>query len=103
MPSSCSDIRTGLAICLQRSPCVMIDRHTPTECLEDPELRKNLPAQCHARMKSFAECRRGLLDMRKRFRGNGPLSKGIYNDEYARISRGDFDPKTELDKVSKVL
>ncbi|KAK9235493.1 cytochrome c oxidase assembly protein PET191-domain-containing protein [Lipomyces kononenkoae] len=104
MPSSCKDIRTGLALCLQRSPCVLIDRHTPTECMENPELRKDLPEQCLARMRSYAQCRRGIFDMsRKRFRGNGPLSTGIYDEEYERISKGEFDPATELDKVSKLL
>ncbi|KAK9461296.1 protein required for assembly of cytochrome c oxidase-like protein [Lipomyces oligophaga] len=100
---SCKDIRTGLALCLQRSPCVLIDRHTPAECLENEELRKELPAQCLARMQSYAACRRGMLDMRKRFRGNGPLSKGVYDDEYVRISSGDFDAKAELEKVTRSL
>ncbi|KAK9383087.1 cytochrome c oxidase assembly protein PET191-domain-containing protein [Kockiozyma suomiensis] len=103
MPSSCKDIRTGLALCLQRSPCVLVDRHTPTECMENEELRNQLPAQCLARMRSYAQCRRGVFDMRKRFRGNGPLSVGVYDEEYQRISSGDFDPIEEIAKVSKKL
>ncbi|KAK7205543.1 cytochrome c oxidase assembly protein PET191-domain-containing protein [Myxozyma melibiosi] len=100
---SCKDIRTGLALCLQRSPCVMIDRHTPTECMEKEELRKELPAQCLARMKSYAQCRRGLFDMRKRFRGNGPLSTGVYDEEYQRMLAGEFDPKEEIQKAVRKL
>ncbi|KAK9452964.1 cytochrome c oxidase assembly protein PET191-domain-containing protein [Dipodascopsis uninucleata] len=103
MPSSCKDIRTGLALCLQRSPCVLIDRHTPSECMADPELRKDLPPQCLSRMRSYAQCRRGIFDMRRRFRGNGPLSTGIYNEDYERLSSGDFDAKEELEKVVKKL
>ncbi|KAK9478936.1 cytochrome c oxidase assembly protein PET191-domain-containing protein [Lipomyces japonicus] len=101
MGSSCKDIRTGLAVCLQRSPCVMVDRHTVTECLQNEELRENLPKQCLLRMKSYAQCRRGVFDMRKRFRGNGPLSIGLYDADYDRIVAGNFDPAVELAKGSK--
>lgn len=51
----------------------MQQRHTAAECLRSP-LAETLPPPCQALKKGFGECRRGLLDMRKRFRGNMPAS-----------------------------
>ncbi|KIW17344.1 hypothetical protein PV08_04536 [Exophiala spinifera] len=51
----------------------MVDRHKPVECLSSP-LLETLPEQCQQLKKGFGECRRGLVDMRKRFRGNAPIS-----------------------------
>ncbi|KAJ5108522.1 hypothetical protein N7456_005197 [Penicillium angulare] len=73
MPSSCSDIREALAQCLQESDCIMVQRHTPRECLSSP-LAEELPTKCQQLKKGFSECKRGMIDMRKRFRGNHPLS-----------------------------
>ena len=73
MPSSCKDIRAALASCLQNSDCILISRHTPLECLASP-LLETLPTQCQQLKIGFRECRRGLVDMRKRFRGNAPIS-----------------------------
>ncbi|KAL6242664.1 hypothetical protein RBB50_010310 [Rhinocladiella similis] len=79
MPSSCKDIRAALAACLQNSDCIMVDRHTPVECLSSP-LLETLPEQCQQLKKGFGECRRGLVDMRKRFRGNAPISTSLENE-----------------------
>ncbi|KAI9930002.1 hypothetical protein ASPWEDRAFT_35256 [Aspergillus wentii DTO 134E9] len=73
MPSSCNDIRDALAQCLQESDCIMVQRHTPRECLSSPHAEE-LPMKCQQLRKGFSECKRGLIDMRKRFRGNQPLS-----------------------------
>ncbi|KXX75347.1 Cytochrome c oxidase assembly factor 5 [Madurella mycetomatis] len=73
MPSSCKDIRAALAQCLQESECVMVQRHTAAECLREP-LVNTLPTKCQQLRKGFGECRRGMIDMRKRFRGNQPIS-----------------------------
>ncbi|GIK00218.1 hypothetical protein Aspvir_004238 [Aspergillus viridinutans] len=73
MPSSCRDIRDALAQCLQESDCIMVQRHTPRECLSAP-LVDELPMKCQQLRKGFSECKRGLIDMRKRFRGNQPIS-----------------------------
>ncbi|CDM29523.1 hypothetical protein DTO013E5_5148 [Penicillium roqueforti] len=73
MPSSCNDIRRALAQCLQESDCIMVQRHTPRECLSSP-LAEELPVKCQQLRKGFSECKRGLIDMRKRFRGNQPIS-----------------------------
>ncbi|OJJ99678.1 hypothetical protein ASPACDRAFT_78611 [Aspergillus aculeatus ATCC 16872] len=73
MPASCQDIRNALAQCLQESDCIMVQRHSPRECLSDPHVDQ-LPMRCQQLRKGFSECKRGLIDMRKRFRGNQPIS-----------------------------
>jgi len=72
MPSSCKDIRAALAACLQSSDCVLIDRHQPADCLRPP-LVDTLPTQCQQLKRGYGECKRGMVDMRKRFRGNQPV------------------------------
>ncbi|SCU98214.1 LAFA_0G16358g1_1 [Lachancea sp. 'fantastica'] len=99
MGASCNDQRKAVAICLQRSPCVLIERNTPKKCLEDPELSKDLPELCMAQMKAFLECKRGMVDMTKRFRGNGAMSTGKYDQQYEKLSNGDFDAREELHKL----
>ncbi|KAI0019732.1 cytochrome c oxidase assembly protein PET191-domain-containing protein [Xylariomycetidae sp. FL0641] len=73
MPSSCKEIRAALAECLQESECVMVQRHTAAECLRSP-LSETLPTKCQQLKRGFGECRRGMIDMRKRFRGNQPIT-----------------------------
>ncbi|KAI1453977.1 cytochrome c oxidase assembly protein PET191-domain-containing protein [Annulohypoxylon moriforme] len=73
MPSSCKEIRAALAECLQQSECVMVQRHTAAECLRSP-LSETLPTKCQQLKRGFGECRRGMIDMRKRFRGNEPIT-----------------------------
>ena len=51
----------------------MAQRNTAAECLRDP-LVDTLPLQCKQLKKAFGECKRGMVDMRKRFRGNMPVS-----------------------------
>ncbi|KAJ5562883.1 Cytochrome c oxidase assembly protein [Penicillium sp. DV-2018c] len=63
----------ALAQCLQESDCIMVQRHSPRECLSSP-LAEELPTKCQQLRKGFGECKRGLIDMRKRFRGNQPIS-----------------------------
>ncbi|KAI0883990.1 cytochrome c oxidase assembly protein PET191-domain-containing protein [Annulohypoxylon maeteangense] len=73
MPSSCKEIRAALADCLQQSDCVMVQRNTAADCLRSP-LSETLPTKCQQLKKGFGECRRGMIDMRKRFRGNEPIT-----------------------------
>ncbi|CAI6300106.1 unnamed protein product [Periconia digitata] len=73
MPQSCKDIRAALAFCLQNSDCIMVERNSPIDCLTPP-LKYTLPTQCQQLQKGYAECKRGMIDMRKRFRGNRPIS-----------------------------
>ena len=51
----------------------MVQRHTAAECLRSP-LAETLPTRCQQLKKGFGECRRGMVDMRKRFRGNQPVT-----------------------------
>lgn len=51
----------------------MVQRHSAADCLRPP-LVDELPLKCQQLKKGFAECRRGMIDMRKRFRGNQPVT-----------------------------
>ncbi|EOD51002.1 putative cytochrome c oxidase assembly protein [Neofusicoccum parvum UCRNP2] len=77
MPSSCKDIRAALAECLQNSDCIMVYRNSPSDCLRPP-LSDTLPTRCQQLKKGYGECKRGMVDMRKRFRGNKPV--GVSNE-----------------------
>ena len=63
----------ALAACLQSSDCVLIDRHTPVDCLRQP-LVETLPTRCQQLKRGYGDCKRGMVDMRKRFRGNQPIA-----------------------------
>ncbi|SPN99953.1 related to PET191 protein, involved in assembly of cytochrome oxidase [Cephalotrichum gorgonifer] len=75
MPNSCKELRDALAACLQQSDCVMVQRNRAADCLRPP-LSDTLPKECLQLKRGFGECKRGLVDMRKRFRGNTPAAYG---------------------------
>ncbi|RDW72462.1 PET191 family protein [Aspergillus mulundensis] len=87
MPNSCAALRDALAQCLQQSDCVMVQRHTARECLSEP-LANELPVKCQQLRKGFGECKRGLIDMRKRFRGNAPLNMSKTDSEGGQLYAG---------------
>ncbi|KAI4200901.1 MAG: hypothetical protein LQ350_003587 [Teloschistes chrysophthalmus] len=89
MPSSCKDIRAALASCLQSSDCVLIERNRPMDCLRPP-LYETLPTQCQQLKRGFADCKRGMIDMRKRFRGNQPMavSKELEGEKGGQLYAG---------------
>ncbi|RLV93781.1 hypothetical protein JA1_002186 [Spathaspora sp. JA1] len=99
MGASCKDQKKALAICLQRSPCVLIERNTPKQCITDPELKKQLPELCVHNFMAYMECKHGWFDMRKRMRGNAPMSTGKYDEPYEHLSSGDFDAHEEMKKL----
>ncbi|KAI8321906.1 hypothetical protein GQ54DRAFT_167694 [Martensiomyces pterosporus] len=68
MPS-CDGIRDEYIQCLLRSECVFIKRHSVEECVKNKDLATLIPERCHMLRQSLFECKRGLLDMRKRMRG----------------------------------
>ncbi|CAK4032947.1 related to PET191, involved in assembly of cytochrome oxidase [Lecanosticta acicola] len=76
MPSSCKDIRAALAQCLQSSDCVFLHRNPPSDCIRPP-LKETLPTQCQQLLHGYGQCRRGMVDMRKRFRGNKPIATSV--------------------------
>ena len=51
----------------------MVHRNKPADCIRMP-LVETLPTQCQQLRHGYGECKRGLIDMRKRFRGNKPIS-----------------------------
>lgn len=51
----------------------MVQRNSAADCLREP-LVEGLPTKCKQLKKGFGECKRGLVDMRKRFRGNMPVT-----------------------------
>lgn len=51
----------------------MVDRHSPSDCIRHP-LKETLPDQCQQLMRAYGDCKRGQIDMRKRFRGNKPIA-----------------------------
>ncbi|KAK5109668.1 hypothetical protein LTR62_006790 [Meristemomyces frigidus] len=68
--------RAALALCLQNSDCVLLHRNTPADCLRYP-LSATLPTQCQQLKHGYGECKRGQIDMRKRFRGNKPVATSV--------------------------
>ena len=50
-----------------------MDRHTPADCLRPP-LVDTLPTRCQQLKRGYGDCKRGMVDMRKRFRGNQPIA-----------------------------
>ncbi|KAF5331614.1 hypothetical protein D9611_007737 [Ephemerocybe angulata] len=68
MASSCDALLAALKDCLLHSDCVLKQGNLPSECLRDHF--SELPEECQSLRKATFECKRGMLDMRKRFRGN---------------------------------
>ncbi|KAJ2793847.1 Dephospho-CoA kinase (Dephosphocoenzyme A kinase) (COAE) [Coemansia sp. 'formosensis'] len=68
MPS-CDGIREEFIRCMLRSECVFIKRHSVAECVTNKELESLVPNHCHLLRQSLFDCKRGLIDMRRRMRG----------------------------------
>ncbi|KAF5364115.1 hypothetical protein D9756_000689 [Leucocoprinus leucothites] len=86
MSSSCQSLIAALKDCLLHSECVVKNGHLPSECLK--EHYNDLPDECKSLRKATFECKRGMLDMRKRFRGN------IVGSQFQ------YTPKDKLDASS---
>ena len=54
----------------------MVQRHAAIDCLRPP-LLETLPTQCQQLKHGYGQCKRGMVDMRKRFRGNMPISSSL--------------------------
>ncbi|XP_006459724.1 hypothetical protein AGABI2DRAFT_45904, partial [Agaricus bisporus var. bisporus H97] len=68
MSSSCKDLMAALKDCLMHSDCVVKQGNLPSDCLKHH--MDELPQECKSLRKATYECKRGMLDMRRRFRGN---------------------------------
>jgi cytochrome c oxidase assembly factor 5 len=51
----------------------MVYRNKPSDCLRPP-LLETLPTKCQQLKHGYGQCKRGMVDMRKRFRGNQPIA-----------------------------
>lgn len=52
---------------------MLVHRNKPADCIRMP-LAETLPTQCQQLKRGYGDCKRGLIDMRKRFRGNRPVA-----------------------------
>ncbi|KZV73002.1 hypothetical protein PENSPDRAFT_549767, partial [Peniophora sp. CONT] len=68
MSNYCEPLLYALKECLMRSDCVAKDGNLPSDCLKNHF--DDLPLECRNLRQATFECKRGMLDMRKRFRGN---------------------------------
>jgi cytochrome c oxidase assembly factor 5 len=57
----------------------MVHRNKPADCLRQP-LDETLPTRCLQLRHGYGECKRGQIDMRKRFRGNAPIATSLENE-----------------------
>ncbi|KAI9178846.1 Dephospho-CoA kinase (Dephosphocoenzyme A kinase) (COAE) [Blastocladiella emersonii ATCC 22665] len=69
MSSSCKKLRQEMIDCILASECIEKHGKTFTECLQ-PENSDLVGFECRQLQRSFFECKREMLDMRYRFRGN---------------------------------
>ncbi|KAI0285058.1 cytochrome c oxidase assembly protein PET191-domain-containing protein [Russula aff. rugulosa BPL654] len=68
MSNYCEPLLAALKDCVLHSDCVMKDGKLPSECIKHH--LDELPEECRSLRLATFECKRGMLDMRKRFRGN---------------------------------
>lgn len=78
----------------------MVQRHTPIECLSPP-LKDELPIQCQQLQRGFRDCKRGMVDMRKRFRGNQPVGAGAALENDAGTDGNVLAPRQKIDGIGK--
>ncbi|XP_001607289.1 cytochrome c oxidase assembly factor 5 [Nasonia vitripennis] len=65
--TKCADVRAQLKMCLLNTDCCKIHKMTPRECLLSHH--PSVPDECHVLRYTFFECKRSLMDARRRFRG----------------------------------
>ncbi|XP_014220071.1 cytochrome c oxidase assembly factor 5 [Trichogramma pretiosum] len=65
--SRCGALRAQLKMCLLNTDCCKVEKKTPRECLLTHH--KSVPDECYQLKMSFFECKRSLIDARRRFRG----------------------------------
>lgn len=58
----------------------MVHRNSAADCLRPP-LVDTLPTKCQQLKHGYGECKKGMVDMRKRFRGNKPIAVSTELDE----------------------
>ncbi|XP_034944359.1 cytochrome c oxidase assembly factor 5 [Chelonus insularis] len=63
----CANIRDDLKMCLLQTDCCRKYKKTPRQCLLDRD--PSIPDECYVLKNVFYECKRSLIDARRRFRG----------------------------------
>jgi cytochrome c oxidase assembly factor 5 len=58
----------------------MVQRNKPSDCLRPP-LIDEMPTKCQQLKKGYGQCKRGMVDMRKRFRGNQAIGVSKDNED----------------------
>ncbi|KAI0699435.1 cytochrome c oxidase assembly protein PET191-domain-containing protein [Cytidiella melzeri] len=89
MSMYCEPLLAALKECLLQSDCVVKQGHLPSECLRDHT--KELPEQCQSLRQAAFECKRGMLDMRKRFRSN---NAGAVAQRIKETGKPDSEPES---------
>ncbi|KJE90810.1 hypothetical protein CAOG_009490 [Capsaspora owczarzaki ATCC 30864] len=69
MSSSCSGTRQDFIDCVLSSPCIQEDKRSFRECLAK-ENQDRVPDYCRQLQQLLFDCKRGMIDMRNRIRGN---------------------------------
>ncbi|KAJ3181129.1 hypothetical protein HDU85_003834 [Gaertneriomyces sp. JEL0708] len=68
MPT-CEPFYKDLLACLLKSKCVLVERHTPKECLSPVFDEDLVSAECRRAQRAYIECKTSIMNPRKRFRG----------------------------------
>lgn len=61
--------------------------NSAADCLREP-LVDELPTKCQQLKRGYGDCKRGMIDMRKRFRGNKPVGSTPGSDGDANYKSG---------------
>jgi len=78
----------------------MVQRHSAADCLRAP-LLETMPTKCQQLKKGYGDCKRGMVDMRKRFRGNQPIAMQKELGEGAKPSQQLYAGKPAFGNTAK--
>lgn len=80
----------------------MVHRNKAGDCIREP-LVETLPTRCLQLKKGYGDCKRGWIDMRKRFRGNAPVATSVELEAGGGASGGQLYAGIGRKKVSEVI
>jgi len=79
MASSCKNVRQAFIECIKLSDCVK-NGETFHNCVKLAKTdTPDIPDQCRTIAISYYDCKRGQLDMKRRFRGNRDYGANLDN------------------------
>jgi cytochrome c oxidase assembly factor 5 len=93
MTSACADLRMDLVDCIKKSDCVSVQQRSAKDCLKHGGWDGSVKPDCIALYRAFVDCKKGMWDLRKRFRGNsrGKVDKkkewepGMEEEEFGQV------------------